>query len=190
MKILWIDLETTGLDPTVSGILEVAAIIDRNGTKKTVIDQFVHNLVGLDGRVGWDRPAFEMHRKSGLLLDYHSHNVVCSMNGDRLLTVSNVEDMLLKDILEDDETVYLGGSSVHFDRTFIEQYMPTLHETLHYRHIDVSCLTTFLQHAGMAKTEHEKQHRAMADIQYSIATYYKYLDLARDWIRNDGLDNS
>jgi len=40
-KILWMDTETTGLDPTLHSIIEIAGIIDIDGTPKQYFDLFV-----------------------------------------------------------------------------------------------------------------------------------------------------
>ena len=72
----------------------------------------------------------------------------------------------------------LCGNSVHHDRRFLAKHMPSLHEYLHYRLVDVSTLKELIYrwYGKEAKpVTKEGRHRALADIKESIEElkYYR-----------------
>lgn len=73
-----------------------------------------------------------------------------------------------------------AGNSIMFDRTFIMCQMPTLHEYLHYRQIDISALALafryWLPSAEKLVTK-QYSHEALADIRESIAEAQVYKKL-------------
>jgi oligoribonuclease len=74
----------------------------------------------------------------------------------------------------------LAGSSIHIDKEVLKRCMPTVHDYLHYRIIDVSTLQAVMRRwAPWMESEiksqlatngqEEVKHRAMDDIEWSIA---------------------
>ena len=171
MNYLWLDLETSGLDPEHRNILEVAAVLDVDGKAELieVADSVITYPEEMFGpHYGWDPEAWEMHQKSGLLADMRGPSLVLGLVERMLCEALDPYPM---------NTVMLAGNSIHFDRSFIREDMPRLDGLLHYRHMDVSCLTTFLEGAGLLERDKgPKPHRAMPDVQRSIDTFYNYKD--------------
>lgn len=78
----------------------------------------------------------------------------------------------------------LAGSTISFDRGFIQHHMPRFAKTLHYRNCDVSTLNETARrfwpelHAARPNATMMKEditHRGMADIEESIRVYKHYL---------------
>ena len=76
--------------------------------------------------------------------------------------------------------VPLCGNSIGTDRRFLQEYMPTLEEFLHYRNVDVSTLKELTRrwHPEVLESLPEKEttHRALDDIRESIAELQHYRD--------------
>ena len=77
------------------------------------------------------------------------------------------------------QPVILAGNSIRVDRDFVARYWPRLEARLHYRMLDVSAWKIFFQ--GRYGFEYQKKagHRALSDIEESIAElqfYVRYLN--------------
>ena len=173
--LVWIDLETTGLDPQAGEILEVSWFISDNWE---IISQ-PQSYVVTPGQdtfelIKQDLFAQTVHYENGLLKDL--------MYGDTLL-LEDIEDLILKDIAKynyDEVTPVIAGASVHFDRAFIKEHMWRLDKELSYRHFDVSTLINFFDGLGfyeLSKREGDKAHRALDDISETYALARKYVNL-------------
>jgi oligoribonuclease len=162
MTILAIDLETTGLNAKEDYILEVAwQVLDDHMVQQTETNSF---LVEMNSdaalKVQTNEYVLNMHRESGLWDD---------LLNSAVLHVDDVEDMLLRELDEADGPVYLLGNSVHFDRSFIDSWMPRLSKKLSHRIIDATTLRLVLASVG-AELELPplNKHRAKDDIEASI----------------------
>jgi oligoribonuclease len=163
-KILWLDLETTGLNPLSDEILEVAAIytdFDFN-TINTMSLAVRHPQSKLDSMTVWCK---DVHGGSGLTQE-------CL---DSEYSLVDAERTLLNMIQDDKPN--LAGNSIHFDRSFIMVHMPELYEKLHHRIIDVSTLNVLADQWGKSEFHLPKAeaHRALDDTRESIrqAKIYK-----------------
>lgn len=169
-KILWVDLEMTGLDIEQDVIIEVAAEIT-DFDFKTIANY--EAIVGQPVDVVTDRIA-----KNAWWAEHPDSRdgIVQKMAAAKPST--QVEQELIQFVSEHfgDEPAILGGNSIHNDRNFIKQGWPTLDAKLHYRMLDVSSLKIFMQ--GKFGVEYEKReiHRAFDDIQASIAELQYYLE--------------
>jgi len=174
-KLLWMDLEMTGLDTEKDVILEVAAEITDfkfktlasyeaivKQDKKTVIERMQRNIWWKDYPENRDEFVRKMdHGKLG----------------------GQVEDELIKLIEQQfgSEPAVLAGNSIHNDRAFIKEWWPQLDLKLHYRMLDVSAWKVFMQGRYGVKFEKKEVHRAFDDIQASIAELQHYLE----WLRSN-----
>ena len=170
-KILWVDLEMTGLDAENDLILEVAAIatdwdFEEIATYQGVIkneDMSLQERLTANS-VFWDANP---ESKSGL---------VAQNTGGKDL--ADIEDELLAFVdahFKADVPVILAGNSIHMDRQFIRHWWPKVEKRLHYRMLDVSAWKVVM--IGKYGTEYEKleKHRALDDIRESIDELEFYL---------------
>jgi len=168
--LLWLDLETTGLDPERDHILEVAwqltdiRLEEISPLESTVIVATPEMLSACSAFVR------AMHERSGLWAELQAHHG---------LSLAIVETAVVSSMPAGAKPM-LAGNSPHFDRSFIRELMPRLDERLSYRHFDSSMLLTMQEHwLGDKAARPAAKHRARADVLMSQ-------DTARHWL-NAGL---
>ena len=166
-KLLWVDLEMTGLDPAKDRILEVAAIatdMELNEIAK------YEAVVQVDKQIIDDRMVGEFWEKNSATRD-----ALIEQN-DSGRPVAEVEkDMIAFIDKYFGKTIYLAGNSIHQDRKFIEREMPELDKRLHYRMLDVSAWKIYFESALGKKYTKPENHRALDDINGSIEELQWYL---------------
>jgi len=165
-KLLWVDLEMTGLDPEKDVILEIAAeVTDFDFKTLASYEALVkHPDEILDNMAEWPK---QQHAISGLT--------------ERVRTIGRPEDEVKHELIGfikaqfGDEPAILAGNSIHNDRIFIKKWWPEVDAVLHYRMLDVTSFKILMQ--GKYNYEYEKNdtHRAFDDIQASIAELQDYL---------------
>lgn len=165
--ILWIDYETTGLDPNTGYMLEVAAFLTDDNLE--VVDSLTRVFSFNDEmtRLHLDPYVQDMHTSNGLWEECRlSRNSVRDADGDIV--------QMLRDNRVESGVCILGGSTINFDRAWMERHMPLLFSWLHYRNLDVSSIK---QAAIRWSSEVIPEdlvgtpsiHRASADIMGTIA---------------------
>ena len=166
-KLLWIDLEMTGLDPEKDKILEVAAI---------ATDMDLSQIATFEAVVRADEDLMKK-RMVGEFWDTNSKSreALMSQNKDGK-DVAEVEKELIN-FLDNNfgNEIYLAGNSIHQDRKFIEREMPELNKRLHYRMLDVSAWKIYFENALNKKFIKPENHRALDDINGSIEELKWYL---------------
>lgn len=170
-RLVWVDMEMTGLDPRRCQIIEIATVITEIGDL-TPLEHY-HAVVHQPDAVidAADPFVRQMHARSGL------------WDRVRASTVSLEEaERSVLDIASrwcEPRQGILAGNSIWQDRRFLFVYMPRLEAYLHYRQVDVSTLKVlvgawFGQDAIPKKSE---KHTALADIHESIAELERYRKL-------------
>jgi oligoribonuclease len=164
-KLLWVDLEMTGLNPETDKILEVAAII--TDFEFNIIDNFEAVIYQppevMNQMNDWARST---HLSSGL-----TDRVKAGLNEQHVV---NEFTQFIK-INFGDEPAILAGNSIHQDRLFIRNWWQQVEQLLHYRMLDVSSYKIIMQNKyGIIYTKKES-HRALEDINESIAELKYYL---------------
>lgn len=164
---IWLDSETTGLDPRNDDLLEIACRVqDEKGGPILGSYHAVRQWTLWEPGVVTD-----MHTKSGLVKECEAST----------LSLTDM-DYGLEKFLRRFDTKYrtLAGSSVHFDREFLRKHCPRSFALLFYRQYDVSSLFPliysiegFPTHTADRKSS-SIDHRACADIDASIATHEFY----------------
>ena len=169
-RLVWIDCEMTGLDPTHDVLLEIATIVtdyDLEIVARGPVFAIRQSEARLEKMDAWNRRT---HKKSGLL--------------DRLRTegvsVAEAEHETLKFVRRYcyAHTAPLCGNSIGQDKRFLARYMPQLTDFLHYKVVDVSSIKVLVKEWYGGKYESPKKqelHRALADIEESIEElrYYR-----------------
>ncbi len=172
-RLLWVDLEMTGLDATQDVILEVAA---------EVTDFELNTLASYEAIVA--QPAsivVERMQKNAWWQGYPENRdeFVRKTSDSAMAKPSFVVEQELLALVEQhfgSEPAVLAGNSIYNDRKFVARYWPKLDLKLHYRMLDVSAWKVFMQ--GAFKVDYKKAdvHRAQEDIQASIAELQYYLE--------------
>ncbi len=171
-KLLWLDMETTGLEPMKHEILEVAAFVADFKEPLSVPAQDNRWVVRHVYKTNWDDVSSEVkqiHVKSGLIGDCMLTGVPVSAMEDDLIMLLNDTPGSLKATLPDAGSVVLAGNSLTLDRGFIRRYMMKLEKYLHYRMYDVSSMRTICYSLGMPELpKHDGNHRGKQDVIDSV----------------------
>ena len=164
-KLLWLDMEMTGLYPEKDVIIEVAAVITDNKLKELEVYESIVKQPQkyLDNMDKWNQKC---HRKSGLYPLIPTGRELVSVETDLL--------HLLEQHFGDSNQVILAGNCIFQDRNFIRKYMTRLEQKLFYRMLDVSSWKLLFQKKGFV-FEKENKHRALADTKESIKELHFYL---------------
>lgn len=172
-KLLWVDLEMTGLEPSKDVILEVAAeVTDFNFT----------TLASYEARISHKRDTvLERMQKNIWWKDFPGNRdeFVKKLEFGKPLHEVEQELVALVDAEFGHEPAVLAGNSIHNDRNFIKHWWPALDLKLHYRMLDVSAFKVLMQGKYGKDFEKKDVHRAFDDIQASIAELQDYLE----WFR-------
>lgn len=169
-KLLWVDLEMTGLDPAKDVILEVAA---------EITDFSFKTLDSYEARIKYPRDTVAARMQANTWWQEFPANRDEFLNKlSEGQALKEVEQELIELVAKHfgDEPAVLAGNSIHNDRKFIEYWWPTLDLKLHYRMLDVSSFKILMQAKYGEMYEKKEVHRAFDDIQASIAELQHYLD--------------
>lgn len=180
---VWVDLETTGLDPNEDAILEIGLIVtgvdlvERARWSKVIRPA---NWQSLKGQM--DVFVVEMHAASGLWRE------VDEIERPLVHMTNPIEDAgweaqrWLRETTGAQGDAHLGpmcGSSVHFDRAFLKAQMPMLERAFSHRNIDVSTVMELDRRwsaQGEIVSQSRGKHRALDDLEDSIALARWYRD--------------
>ncbi|XP_035825833.1 probable oligoribonuclease isoform X3 [Aplysia californica] len=163
-RIIWIDLEMTGLDVDSDTILEIACIVTEGDLAlvaegpSLIIHQ--ENEV-LENMGEW---CTEQHGKSGLTESVRNSKI----------SLHQAEEQVLEFVKQHTPSGVcpIAGNSVGKDKQFLERYMPRLASHFHYRIVDVSTIKELCRrwYPNLEKRLPSKNlsHRALDDIRESI----------------------
>ncbi|MBQ3430582.1 oligoribonuclease [Candidatus Saccharibacteria bacterium] len=167
MKLFWVDLEMTGLDPEKDRILEVAGIATGWDLEPMASYQ---GVVKVSDEIIKERMVGEFWEKNKA-----SRDGLIEQNKQGKL-ISEIEDEILTFLDKNfGEEIILAGNSIHQDRKFIDREMPRVSQRLHYRMLDVSAWKVYFEGARKEKFKKPEAHRALSDIQGSIEELKWYL---------------
>jgi len=153
-KYLWLDIETTGLDPDLDQVLEAAVI---------VTDEELNELGRWAGTNALWPNGLERLRANEFVRKMHEGWIGECLAVPELSWTGGIARMI--DAHEWDGKPILAGASVHFDRSFLP---PSLSNRFHYRMFDVSALKMFRELRDLVPRT-EPAHRAMADIEFTLS---------------------
>ena len=168
-RLIWIDLEMTGLDPEEHFILEIASVITDD--QLNIVAEGPNLAIHvpeevLDHMEDWSRVH---HMESGLLDRVRRSPDVCRSAEEKTLE-------FLSRYCEKEESP-MCGNSVSQDRRFLIKHMPQLDAFFHYRIIDVSSVKELVKrwYPQVPPFQKQKSHLAMDDIKESIGElkYYR-----------------
>jgi len=165
-RILWLDLEMTGLSPENNVIIEVGAIITDSKFNELESYQSVvyQEQKHLDKMDTWNQKC---HRKSGLYFLIPKGKSLSLVEEDLL--------SLLETYFKAEELVVIAGNCIYQDRNFIRRYMQRFDKRLFYRMLDVTAFKLVAGARGYS-FQKENKHRVLDDIRESIKELSYYLD--------------
>lgn len=175
---LWVDLETTGLG-VEDVILEVACILTGPGPDYSKIWEF-SSLVYPSRLPSVDLYVCAMHAKNGLWEDLQE--ITGRANYRPEVTDQRIREKLEFYGCKPDRKLILSGSSVHFDRSFLERSTFTFLDFCSHRHLDTTSIRMFMESAGYASPPNSETvaHRALEDINYSLGAVQYYAKTLKD----------
>ena len=169
-RLIWLDLEMTGLNTDTDSIIEIATIItdsDLNELAEGPVFVIMHPESVLRDMDDWNT---EHHQASGLW-----QRVIESKT-----SMSEAEQGTINFLAQWTESGSspLCGNSICQDRRFLFRQMPELERWFHYRNLDVSSLKELAARwspgilSGLVK---QNRHEALLDIRESIEElrYYR-----------------
>jgi len=169
-RLIWLDLEMTGLDPDRHAILEIGCAVTDSDLNliaegpSMVIAQTAKVLAQMDP---W---CIKQHGKSGLTRRVKESRI--DLGEAETVTLQFLRRFCVP------KCSPLCGNSIGQDRRFLHRYMPRLNNFFHYRNIDVSSIKELVRRWYPAKRqapEKRKTHHVLDDIRESIAElrYYR-----------------
>ncbi|MBB3274438.1 MULTISPECIES: oligoribonuclease [Pseudoxanthomonas] len=168
-RLIWIDLEMTGLDTGGDSILEIATVV--TDSQLNVLAEgpelaIAHPLEALEAMDDWNR---NQHRKSGLWQRVLDSQV--SLGQAEALTVAFLNEWVPANASP------MCGNSICQDRRFLHRLMPRLEKYFHYRNLDVSTLKELARRWAPPVLEGVRKqaaHTALSDVRDSIEELRHY----------------
>lgn len=177
LNLIWLDLETTGLDPQKDRVLEIFAVAAPIDMPFNLSHASYHRILQHPGPFApfqdVDPFVINMHTKNGLWDDCQ-HSKAAPFEVDDELCELFPEAKLREDLY------VLAGSSVHFDLNFVRKWFPKFAARCSHRVYDVSAVGLFARSMGMDRLPKAEAHRAEADVMESIANAKKMQDFFRN----------
>ncbi len=162
-RLVWIDLEMTGLDTNRDGILEIATIVT-DGQLNLLAEgpelAIAHPLATLEAMDDWNR---NQHGGSGLWARVLELGVPLAEAEAR--TLSFLREWVPA------KASPMCGNSICQDRRFMARLMPELEAYFHYRNLDVSTVKELTRRWSpeiMTGFQKESAHTALSDVRDSI----------------------
>ena len=166
-QLVFLDLETTGLDENLDEILEIGMILVDDQLEEINTFQCVVKPCDINLAIErMDEYVEDMHTTNGLLDELHA--------GSPVSVVADLAINYLDGWFAPLTRFVMAGNSIHFDRKFLRNWMPDFESVFYHRMLDVSAFQTIADLSGIPVPEKGKAHRALDDCRMSIR-------LAKHW---------
>ncbi|KAK2156899.1 hypothetical protein LSH36_202g03035 [Paralvinella palmiformis] len=170
-RLVWVDLEMSGLDVNNDHILEMACLISDGQL----------NLIAEGPDLVIHQPDEVLEQMEDWCKEHHGQSGLTAAVRQSEISLNEAEGKMLDFISQHTQQGKspLAGNSVHMDRLFLQKYMPRFTSHLHYRIVDVStvkelCRRWYPKELKGAPAK-ALNHRALDDIHESMKElqYYK-----------------
>jgi oligoribonuclease len=161
LRLVWIDLEMTGLNAAADHILEIAAVV--TGADLVPLAEVERVIF---------QPDDVLERMSARVRRIHTENGLIDAVRASKTSRAEAERAVLSTVSRHcppGEGI-LSGNSVYHDWRFLVRHMPRLEQHLHFRQIDIGTISVLVS-AWYPHIEFPRpatNHRALADIQASL----------------------
>jgi oligoribonuclease len=168
-RLLWVDMEMSGLSPDTDRVLELAMVVtdaQLNVVAEGPVIAVHQDDPVLDRMDAWNRAT---HARSGLIARVRE---------------SRVDEAAAEGLMVEWMSRYVPpgrspmcGNSICQDRRFMARWMPKLEAFFHYRNLDVSTLKELAKRwrpEVFRSFEKKSRHEALADVYESIAELKHY----------------
>ena len=169
-NLVWLDLEMTGLIIATDVILEIATMIT-DGNLNVIAEGPSFAIHQPEEKLtGMSKWCQTQHGKTGLIEAVRQSTI----------SLQHAEEQTLAFIKQHcpPGTGVLSGNTVWQDRVFLDKYMPSISNYLHYRIIDVSSIKELVKrwYPDNKNIEFKKsdRHRALSDVYESIEELKHY----------------
>jgi oligoribonuclease len=168
-RLLWVDMEMSGLSPDTDRVLELAIVVtdaDLNRVAEGPVIVIHQDDSVLDRMDAWNRST---HARSGLISRVRESGV------DEAAAERKMMDWLARYVPAGRSP--MCGNSICQDRRFMARWMPQLEAFFHYRNLDVSTLKELAKRwkpQVYRSYEKKSRHEALADIYESIEELKHY----------------
>jgi len=164
-NLVWLDLEMTGLNIVNDVILEIACVIT-DGNLNVIAEgpSFIIN-----------QPEETLAAMGKWCQDHHGKTGLTDAVRQSTTTLEQAELETIAFVKQHCpiHTAVLAGNSVWQDRVFLDKYMPSITNYLHYRIVDVTSIKELVKrwYPQDRNIEFKKsdRHRALSDVYESIA---------------------
>ncbi len=168
-RLVWIDLEMTGLDTGRDSIIEIATVV--TDSQLEILAEgpelaIAHPLATLEAMDEWNR---NQHGGSGLWRRVLEEGVPMAEAEARTLA-------FLQQWVPAGQSP-MCGNSICQDRRFLHRLMPALERHFHYRNLDVSTIKELARRWApevLAGVRKDSAHTALSDVRDSIAELRHY----------------
>lgn len=162
-RLVWLDLEMTGLEIQNDYIIEIAAVITDSDL----------NIIAESNAIAIHQPDSVIANMNKWCQETHFASKLVQRVRDSKVLVSQAEQTILEFIMPyvDKNSSPLCGNSIWQDRKFLIKYMPTLESYFHYRLFDVTAfkIASMLWKPELQyKFNKTHSHLALEDIRESI----------------------
>ena len=171
LRLVWLDLEMTGLNPASDAILEIAAVV--TGADLQPLVEYERVIAA---------PEDFLERMSDRVRRMHTENGLLDEVRKSRNHLRDVEREILATIAPHCPAGegFLAGNSVFHDWRFLQRHMPRLEQHLHFRHVDIGTIGS-LANAWFPDVQYPNgpiNHRAMADVKASLDELRYYCEHA------------
>ena len=169
-RLIWIDLEMTGLDTDNDKIIEIATIITDDNL----------NLLAEGPVLAIHQPDIVLNAMDEWCTRQHGQSGLTERVRRSRLTVQDAEQQTLEFLRKwvNPKVSPMCGNSICQDRRFMHRLMPELEQYFHYRNLDVSSVKELAKRWRpeiMQDLSKQASHLALDDIKDSIRElrYYR-----------------
>ena len=169
-RLVWIDLEMTGLEPSINVIIEIATLVTDGDL----------NILAEGPDLVVHQPESELAKMDAWCVQQHGSSGLTERVRQSTISLAQAEQQTLEFLKEwvTPGTAPLAGNSIGQDRRFIRQHMTDLDQFLHYRQVDVTSFKEMARrwYPDLEPWKKPDDHRAMEDIKASVAELQYYRD--------------